>query len=152
MYLRDLHAYVSDFDAAYSATKQSPRRPESLPTTLALQLQGRGLSRTSNMHAMTRKRLRRSAERATELMKTNDGCVRTHSAKQKRIGSGKNRTLHPESMHGSPNQEAKLLSSTGSELDSDERRERINGTAVMSSMYFDHSSCMTYCEGDLFCQ
>ena len=73
---------------------------------------------------MTRKRIRRSAEKATEHKKMNDGCVRTHSAKWKRIGSAENRTVHPESMHGSPNQEAKLLFNAESEPDSD-KRERI---------------------------
>jgi hypothetical protein len=106
-----------------TVTKQSPPRPESLPITLALQLRERGLSRTPNMHEMTRRRLRRSAEKATERMKTNDGCVRTHSAKLKRIGSAENRAVHPESMHGSPNQGEKLLFNAESEPDSDKRRE-----------------------------
>jgi hypothetical protein len=137
MYSRVLRAYVTDLYSSVPVTKQSLRRPASLQITLALQLRGPGLSRTPNMHEMTRRRLRRSAERATERMRTNDGCVRTHSAKLKRIGNAKNRTVHPESMHGSPNREAKSLFNAESEPNSD---KRIKGTAVMSHMYFNHAS------------
>jgi hypothetical protein len=116
--VEDGYPFLLGSEQAIKLTEQSLRLPESPQITLALQL--RGLSRTPNMHAMTRKRLRRSAERATEHMRTNYGCVRTHSAKQKRIGSAENRTVHP-SMHASPNQEARLLFKAESEPDTDER-------------------------------
>ena len=127
----DVLAYTADLYAVYYSepvTKQSPRLPESLQITLALQLRGRGLSRTPSMHVMTRRHLRRNAERATVRMKTNDGCVRTRSAKQRRIGSAENRTVHPASMHGYPNQEARLLFKAESEPDGDERGRENQGS------------------------
>jgi hypothetical protein len=83
------------------------------------------------MRVVTKKRHpRKSVAGVTVPMKTNDVCVRTLSAGQTGVGSAENRAVPPGSMRASLNQEARLLSKAGLELNETRYKEEVDVTCI----------------------